>query len=63
MLILPYQTRFTARSLPLATLLIVVACVLVYFGFQSRDDAIFQQAYQQYVSSDLPRIEMSYIGG
>jgi membrane associated rhomboid family serine protease len=58
MLILPYQTRFTARSLPLATLLIVAVCVLVYFGLQSRDDEIYRQAYQQYVNSDLPRIEL-----
>jgi membrane associated rhomboid family serine protease len=58
MLILPYQTRFTARSLPLATFLIAAVCVLVYFGFQSRDAAVYQQAYEQYVNSDLPRIEL-----
>ena len=58
MLILPYQTRFTARSLPVATFLIVAVCVLVFFAFQSRDGAIYQKAYQEYVNSDLPRIEL-----
>jgi len=58
MLLLPYQTRFTARSLPLATLLIALACVLVYFVFQGRDEQVLQQAYQQYAGSELPRIEL-----
>jgi membrane associated rhomboid family serine protease len=58
MLILPYQTRFTARSLPLATFLLALVCVVVYFGLQSRDEAIYQEAYQQYMNSDLPRIEL-----
>jgi membrane associated rhomboid family serine protease len=57
MLIIPYQTRFTARSLPVATFLIAAACVLVYFVLQARDNAIYQQAFQQYIESDLPRIE------
>jgi membrane associated rhomboid family serine protease len=58
MLILPYQTRFTVRSLPIATLLIIVACALVYFVFQGRDNKVYQEAYQQYAGSDLPRIEL-----
>jgi len=58
MLILPYQTRFTARSLPVATLLIVAVCVAVFFGLQRRDEAIYKQAFQQYLDSDLPRIEL-----
>jgi membrane associated rhomboid family serine protease len=58
MLILPYQTRFTARSLPIATLLVIVVCAFIYFALQSKDNAIYQQAYQQYVNSDLPRIEL-----
>lgn len=58
MLILPYQTRFTARSLPLATLLIAVVCVLVYFVFQRGDDEIYRRAVQSYLASDLPRIEL-----
>jgi len=57
MLILPYQTRFTARSLPLATLLIAMVCVFVYFGFQSGDERIYRQAFQTYANSDLPKIE------
>ena len=58
MLILPYQTRFTARSLPIATFLIIVACTLVYFVLQGRDSEIYRQAYQQYAGSELPSIEL-----
>jgi len=58
MLILPYQTRFTARSLPITTLLIAAVCVFVYLILQSRDEEIYRQAFQQYASSDLPRIEL-----
>jgi membrane associated rhomboid family serine protease len=58
MLILPYQTRFTARSLPIATLLIAAICVVVYFVFQRGDDEIYRQAVESYVRSDLPRIEL-----
>ncbi len=58
MLILPYQTRFTARSLPAATLLIAFVCVVVYFVFQRGDDEIYRQAIQSYTSSDLPKIEL-----
>jgi membrane associated rhomboid family serine protease len=58
MLILPYQTRFTARSLPIATLVIAAVCVLVYFLFQQGDDQIYRQAVQNYTASDLPKIEL-----
>lgn len=58
MLILPYQTRFTARSLPIVTFFIALACVVVYFVLQNRDAAIYEQAAQQYLASDLPKIEL-----
>jgi len=58
MLILPYQTRFTARSLPIATFVLILGCVFTYFFLQGRDPEIFQQALKLYTSSDLPRIEL-----
>jgi membrane associated rhomboid family serine protease len=58
MLILPYQTRFTARSLPWATFALVLLNALAFFVLQRQDEAIYQQALQQYTASDLPRIEL-----
>lgn len=58
MLILPYQTRFTARSLPIVTLLIALACVLVYFVFQRGDAEVYRKAVETYAASDLPKIEL-----
>ena len=37
MLIIPYQTRFTAKSLPVVTLALVIINLLVYLLFQSGD--------------------------
>ncbi len=58
MLILPYQTRFTARSLPIVTLLIAIACVLVYFVFQRDDAEAYRKAVETYAASELPKIEL-----
>lgn len=58
MLVLPYQTRFSAASLPVATLLLTALNVLVFFGLQRGDDAVYAQAYRWYAASDLPAIEL-----
>ncbi|HEU0204177.1 MAG TPA: rhomboid family intramembrane serine protease [Burkholderiaceae bacterium] len=57
MLILPYQTRFTAKSLPALTLALIVINVFVFFALQSRDEAVYEAAYEYYARSELPRIE------
>jgi membrane associated rhomboid family serine protease/cbb3-type cytochrome oxidase subunit 3 len=58
MLIIPYQTRFTARSLPLVTLVLIVVNAIVYFAFQAGDRKAYERAAEYYFSSDLPTIEL-----
>jgi membrane associated rhomboid family serine protease len=58
MLIIPYQTRFTARSLPLVTLALVLVNLLVYLVFQSGDAAAYRRAANYYFGSSLPQVEM-----
>jgi membrane associated rhomboid family serine protease len=58
MLIIPYQTRFTARSLPLVTLALIVVNAIVFFAFQAGDRAAYERAAEYYVSSELPVIEL-----
>jgi membrane associated rhomboid family serine protease len=57
-LIIPYQTRFTARSLPVVTLALIVINALVYFVFQAGDARTTQKAAEYYFSSQLPSIEL-----
>ncbi len=58
MLLLPYRDASAARSLPVVTGLIVLACVVVMFGFQDRDPARIQAAAEFYRDSGLQRIEV-----
>lgn len=58
MLIIPYQTRFTARSLPVVTLVLVALNLLVYMLFQSGDDKAYQRAADYYFGSALPQVEI-----
>jgi membrane associated rhomboid family serine protease len=58
MLVIPYQTRFTAKSLPVVTLALVVINLVVYLLFQSGDSAAYQRAAEYYFSSSLPQVEL-----
>jgi membrane associated rhomboid family serine protease len=58
MLIIPYQTRFSARSVPALTLALILVNAIVFFFLQSRDEAIYRAAFAQYASSELPQIEL-----
>lgn len=58
MLIIPYQTRFSARSLPAVTLALILVNAIVFFFLQSRDDAIYRAAFENYAGSELPKIEL-----
>ncbi len=58
MLILPYQTKFTASSLPLATLALILVNLLVYLVFQGNDEARYQRAVEFYAASSLPKVEL-----
>jgi membrane associated rhomboid family serine protease len=57
-LIIPYQTRFTARSLPIVTLALIVINALLYFAFQAGDREATRKAAEYYFSSELPAIEL-----
>ncbi len=57
MLIIPYQTRFTAKSLPVITLVLVAVNLLVFLLFQSGDRAAYERAADYYFSSSLPQVE------
>jgi membrane associated rhomboid family serine protease len=58
MLLIPYQTRFNAKSLPVVTLALIFVNALVYFVLQSGDRQAYQQATEFYFSSQLPQIEL-----
>lgn len=59
-LVLPYQTRFAARSLPLVTLALILINALVFFVAQARDDTVYERAFTFYRQSSLPRIELQH---
>ena len=58
MLIIPYQTRFTAKSLPVVTLALVVINLLVYIVLQSGDQKAYERAADYYFSVQLPQVEL-----
>ncbi len=58
MLLIPYQTRFTAKSLPVITLALVLINALVYFVLQAGDRQAYQRAADYYFSSQLAQIEL-----
>lgn len=57
MLIIPYQTKFTAKSLPLVTLALVAINLLVYVILQAGDQRAYERAADYYFSVQLPEIE------
>jgi len=59
-LVLPYQTRFAARSLPLVTFALILVNALVFFLAQARDDTLYERALGFYRQSSLPRIELQH---
>jgi len=58
MLLLPYSDKSVARSFPVVTTLLVVACTVVLFAFQSRDALREQHALEFYHESGLDKIEV-----
>ena len=53
MLIIPVENRPDWRNPPLATLLLIVINVLVFFLYQGKDAQRLEQAYQWYAESEL----------
>jgi membrane associated rhomboid family serine protease len=58
MLIIPYQTRFSARSLPVVTLALIVINFIVFLAFQGGDQKAYERAATYYFNSQLPQIEL-----
>ena len=58
MLLLPYRDKSVARSVPIVTALIAVACTVVLFGYQGRDQARDLEAYAFYHDSGLDLVEV-----
>jgi membrane associated rhomboid family serine protease len=58
MLLLPYHTRFSAQTLPWVTLALMLACIVVWFGPQARDQAREQRAFEYYFESGLAAVEL-----
>src|SRR5258706_4619658 len=57
MLILPYQTKFTARSLPLATLALIVVNIFCFY-LQSGDPKRYETLAHNYLDGDLATLEL-----
>ncbi|BCT93385.1 hypothetical protein LYSHEL_24090 [Lysobacter helvus] len=58
MLILPLHRPLTRATFPVVTALLLLANVIVYFGFQWGDDAKLEAALVQYEQSGLARLEV-----
>ena len=58
MLLIPYQTRFTPKSLPWITLALIFVNAVVYFVLQGGDRQNYQRAAEYYFSSQLAQIEL-----
>lgn len=59
MLILPLHRPLTRENFPFATMLLVLANVLVFFGWQWGDQAALAEAQGYYEESGLGRLEVS----
>jgi len=60
MLILPLHRKPTRETLPIVTVLLVLANALVFAIFQSRDDVVEQQAAERYVESGVLEREWAW---
>lgn len=58
MLLLPYRDKSVARSVPVVTAAILLACVVVLYGFQGQDAARDRDAITFYRDSGLEKIEL-----
>lgn len=58
MLILPLHKPLTLANFPLATMLLVLANVLVFFGWQAGDEARLEAAQRYYLQSGLGEYEV-----
>ena len=59
-MIVPITGRLSWRNPPLVTIVLILANIVVFFGFQSEDRAYLQEAWRHYIESGLVRIELAY---
>jgi len=57
MLIIPLDQRLTLARFPWVTALLILVNVIVYFGFQARDESAFRNAADHYRRSGLVELE------
>lgn len=57
LLLLPFDRRIDWKRPPVVTLALIAINCLIYFGFQSDDEAITAKALRHYEESTLPEIE------
>ncbi|WP_161959938.1 rhomboid family intramembrane serine protease [Xanthomonas arboricola] len=57
MLLMPLHKPWSRQNIPWVTLLLVLVNVVVYLGYQRRDDALVENAVRYYVESGLGALE------
>ena len=63
LLIIPAERELNWRRPPWATLLLIALNLLIFLGYQSHDREKEAQAVQDYLNSDLPRLEFPVYPG
>lgn len=58
MIFIPFFKKIDWSNPPLVTLLLILANCLIFFTFQGDDEKLAEQAYEFYLDSDLPNIEI-----
>lgn len=57
MLLMPLHKPWSRQNIPWVTLLLVLINVVVYLGYQRKDDALVENAVRYYVDSGLGALE------
>lgn len=57
MLLMPLHKPWSRQNIPWVTLLLVLVNVVVYLGYQRKDDALVENAVRYYVESGLGALE------
>lgn len=58
MIFIPFFKKIDWSNPPLVTLLLILINCLIYFTFQTEDESLIEKAFEFYVDSDLPEMEI-----
>jgi membrane associated rhomboid family serine protease len=58
MIFIPFFGKIDWSNPPLVTFLLIIANCLIFFTFQGNDNDLARQAYEYYLDSELPDLEM-----